>query len=339
SQAMGAFATPRGRTQEYAVAIIAAGMSGVYCGWRLIGADGSPRPRYARLVVCERSPRIGGRLNTLVPPRMPNLRAEIGGMRYTTTQPLIRSLVEKQLRLPWKGFPVSNPDSLNYLRGRHLHNSDFADPAKVPYNLLPFEQGKTGLQLILQGISAVVPGAERFTARDWQNVRERGTLDGCSFVSIGLLEYAHARAEHGGDITRHRRPWLRSSDLQLECRGGDDFLLFRLCTGCSIPHSSGGLHGSAGAACPRVSSRWWRDSTTTRAAELYVGSKASTISSNFRRDGSTRRNVGAAPTMSEESVRIGSKNLSVILAPIGFPVIAIAPMPFVLNSMRLRTCT
>src|SRR5262249_26367303 len=109
-----------------------------------------------------------------------------GGMRYTTTQPLIRSLVENQLRLPWKGFPVSNPDSLNYLRGRHLHNSDFADPAKVPYNLLPSEQGKTGLQLILQGISAVVPGAERFTARDWQNVRERGTLDGVPLYQLGF---------------------------------------------------------------------------------------------------------------------------------------------------------
>src|SRR5262249_31486872 len=136
-----------------------------------------------------------------------------------------------------------------------------------------------------------------------------GNTRRCSFVSIGLLEYAHARAEHGGDITRHRRPWLRSSDLQLECRGGDDFLLFRLCTGCSIPHSSDGLHGSAGATRPRVSSRRRRDSTTTRAAELYVGSKASTISSNSRRDGSTRRNVGAsshsghAPTVSRTGRR------------------------------------
>jgi monoamine oxidase len=186
SQVMWACATPRGWTQEYDVAIIGGGISGVYCGWRLIGADGNSRPRSARLVVCERSPRIGGRLNTLVPPKMPNLRAEIGGMRYTTTQPLIRSLVEKQLRLPWKGFPVSNPNTLNYLRGRHLHNSDFADPAKVPYNLLPSEQGKTGLQLILQGISTVVPGAERFTARDWQNIRERGTLDGVPLYQLGF---------------------------------------------------------------------------------------------------------------------------------------------------------
>jgi NAD(P)-binding Rossmann-like domain len=78
SQAMGAFATPRRRTEEYDVAIIGGGISGVYCGWRLIGADGNPRPRAARLVVCERSTRIGGRLNTLVPAKMPNLRAETG---------------------------------------------------------------------------------------------------------------------------------------------------------------------------------------------------------------------------------------------------------------------
>ena len=38
-----------------------------------------------------------------------------------------------------------------------------------------------------------------------------------------------------------------------------------------------------------------------------------------------------------ESARIGSRNLSGILALIGFPAIATAPMPFVLNSMRLLT--
>ena len=41
--------------------------------------------------------------------------------------------------------------------------------------------------------------------------------------------------------------------------------------------------------------------------------------------------------MSEESARIGSRNLSAILALTGFPAIASAPMPFVLNSMRSLT--
>src|SRR5215831_8550397 len=41
--------------------------------------------------------------------------------------------------------------------------------------------------------------------------------------------------------------------------------------------------------------------------------------------------------MSEESARIGSRNLSAILAPIGFPVIAIALIPFDFNSMRSLT--
>src|SRR5262249_36907853 len=39
----------------------------------------------------------------------------------------------------------------------------------------------------------------------------------------------------------------------------------------------------------------------------------------------------------EESARIGSKNLSAILAPIGFPVIATAPMLFDLSSMPSLT--
>src|SRR6185503_10494842 len=47
------------------------------------------------------------------------------------------------------------------------------------------------------------------------------------------------------------------------------------------------------------------------------------------------RSMTAMP--SEESARIGSKNLSAILAPIGFPAIAIAPMLFDFNSMRSLT--
>src|SRR3989337_2224787 len=39
----------------------------------------------------------------------------------------------------------------------------------------------------------------------------------------------------------------------------------------------------------------------------------------------------------EESARIGSKNLSATFAPIGSPVIAIVPMPFDFNSMRWLT--
>src|SRR5262245_45022420 len=34
--------------------------------------------------------------------------------------------------------------------------------------------------------SAVVPGAEGFTARDWQNVRERGTLDDVPLYQLGF---------------------------------------------------------------------------------------------------------------------------------------------------------
>ena len=48
-----------------------------------------------------------------------------------------------------------------------------------------------------------------------------------------------------------------------------------------------------------------------------------------------KRSMTAMTT--EESARIGSRNLSAILALTGFPAIAIAPMPFDLNSMRWLT--
>ena len=47
--------------------------------------------------------------------------------------------------------------------------------------------------------------------------------------------------------------------------------------------------------------------------------------------------ISMTAMMSEESARIGSRNLSAILALTGFPAIAPAPMPFVLNSMRSLT--
>ena len=132
------------------VAIVGGGVSGVYTGWRLLTSDlsKSELSQFAdesgklNVQVFELSDRIGGRLISLDPPEMNGIKAEFGGMRYLTNQPLVSGLIDK-LGLANKAFPVSGDENIYYLRGKHLRHRDFKNPKDVPYRLSWQEQGKT----------------------------------------------------------------------------------------------------------------------------------------------------------------------------------------------------
>src|SRR5215468_9332574 len=120
-------------------AIVGGGVSGVYSAWRLKQA--SPG---AHIVVFEGSGHIGGRLLSVRPPDIPNMVAELGGMRILpAVQPRITRLLEELNRIlppseqiETYDFPVDQPQNIAYLRGVHLRLSDFtSEPNKVPYNL------------------------------------------------------------------------------------------------------------------------------------------------------------------------------------------------------------
>ena len=78
------------------VAIIGAGVSGVYSGWRLLTADPSRSDIVQPIVdqnngklsveIFELSERVGGRLLSITPPEMPDFKAEFGGMRFLNNQ-------------------------------------------------------------------------------------------------------------------------------------------------------------------------------------------------------------------------------------------------------------
>jgi monoamine oxidase len=154
------------------VAIVGGGVSGVYCGWRMLlaapeispvlkglgqrRAEGKPR-----IAVFEMSDRIGGRLLSVTPPGMPHVRCELGGMRYVSTQPLVSSLVEKKLGLPVKPFVVGRPENFAYLRGKQVRNTEFSDPNKVPYNLDWAERGYGPGDLLGFAVDQVIPGATK----------------------------------------------------------------------------------------------------------------------------------------------------------------------------------
>ena len=92
-----------GASPHYDIAIVGGGISGVYTGYRLLSADLSASPQLKawagstgklKVGLFEGSERIGGRILSAQPPGMPHVTCELGGMRYMSSQPLIRGLVE-----------------------------------------------------------------------------------------------------------------------------------------------------------------------------------------------------------------------------------------------------
>jgi hypothetical protein len=179
------------------VAIVGGGVSGVYSAWRLIDCDpskseilkdwaGKRRNGKLKIGVFERSDRIGGRLLSVTPPGMPSMRAELGGMRYLSTQILIRSLVEKKLNLKTYDFPVSDPKNIVYLRGVHLREADLLDSKKVPYNMNWQERGKTAGMLIAHAIEQIVPAALKIPHSEWREKKQTLEFDGRKLYEQGF---------------------------------------------------------------------------------------------------------------------------------------------------------
>jgi monoamine oxidase len=149
-------------TENVDIAIVGAGVSGVYSAWRL-------KTKYPKkkIVLFEASDRIGGRLLSVQPPDIPNMVAELGGMRVLpAVQPLIMALIDQlNERLPsgqqveLYPFPVDQPQNIAYLRGVYLRLADFtAQPDKVPYRLSFLEHGQTSGAILVNAIAQIVPG-------------------------------------------------------------------------------------------------------------------------------------------------------------------------------------
>jgi monoamine oxidase len=162
------------------VAIAGAGVSGVYVGWRLLtGArpDGAaPPPRRVEIFEC--SERVGGRLLSVQPPGIPNTWCELGGMRYMSSQPLVRSLIENRLNLPTQPFPVDEPENLNYLRGKHVRNADLIKPGILPYDLSWSEKGQDPSSLLANAVDRLIPGVTQMPGYQLREFLATYTIDG-----------------------------------------------------------------------------------------------------------------------------------------------------------------
>jgi len=143
------------------IAIVGGGVSGVYSAWKL-------KQKYPdkTIEVFEGSDHIGGRLLSVKPPCIPDMVAELGGMRVMSTQIKINALIhELNTQLPddkkivLYPFPVDQNQNIAYLRGVHLRLSEFTtNPDKVPYQLSFLERGNTSGSIITNALEQIVPG-------------------------------------------------------------------------------------------------------------------------------------------------------------------------------------
>jgi monoamine oxidase len=171
------------------IAIVGGGVSGIYSAWRLKKAD----PK-RKIVLFEGSNHVGGRLLSVTPPDIPNMVAELGGMRILpAVQPLIKRLIDvlNQELPPGKkielyDFPVDEPQNIAYLRGVYLRLSDFTTkPDKVPYHLSFLERGGTAGGIIVSAIEQIVPG---ITNPDLDEYERRQMARGASFAGVPLYK-------------------------------------------------------------------------------------------------------------------------------------------------------
>lgn len=110
------------------VAVVGAGVSGVYTAWRLL-ESGARRD----VAVFEAGTRIGGRLFSVTVPGAPHLPLELGGMRFLDSQRRVVGLVQ-ELGLRSRPLAVDDPNGANlgYLRGTHFTAADWYRPAFDP---------------------------------------------------------------------------------------------------------------------------------------------------------------------------------------------------------------
>ncbi|MFT5453777.1 MAG: hypothetical protein ACI9K2_000251 [Myxococcota bacterium] len=161
---------------ELDIAVVGGGVSGAYSAWRLQQAVGAEQ----RIALFEYSDRIGGRLYTVTMPGLPNVKAEVGGMRYIPDEHIMVASLVTKLGLQTQDFPMGAPApvgaqcNLFYLRGKHFRLKDLSDPEVVPYNLAWSERGLGPTNLQVQVMNAIYPGMADLSVCDQMRIEAFG---------------------------------------------------------------------------------------------------------------------------------------------------------------------
>lgn len=143
-------------SKQQSMVIAGAGVSGLYAAWRLVRSGHDP----AGISVLETSDRLGGRLWSLQLRDSNSLPAELGGMFFNDQQPLVYGLCKTVFDLPMA--PVSPVPDFAWLRARRFTVAQFADPAILPYQLAPDEQGLSYGALLMLAVERIAPDIKNY---------------------------------------------------------------------------------------------------------------------------------------------------------------------------------
>jgi len=175
------------------VAIVGAGASGLYSGYRLLnGTNKKGKNPNLDINIFELSDRIGGRLESVKLPGM-NVVGELGGMRYMTEQKIVTALIEDvfstQYGLNAVDFPMGNDNHhLFYLRKQRFFASRFSqseitgEAFETRYFVEDKYKGKSSDTIFTDIISEVLEKdgyslkeiqASQSPRREWNKVKQK----------------------------------------------------------------------------------------------------------------------------------------------------------------------
>lgn len=187
------------------VVVVGAGPGGAYAAWRAVtgatapGSPLPPAPGQRRVVLVEASPRVGGRLESIVAPGTNGLVAEFGGMGFTGNDTIFTALVDQVFKLPARTFAMT--PNLAYVRGVRLGSAQSRDPSQLPYRLEPAEQAviqglPPGLPkitgpaaLVAWAADRAIPGCLSFTPAQWEAAKRTVVFDGRSLRDLGFWNF------------------------------------------------------------------------------------------------------------------------------------------------------
>ena len=165
---------------ELDVAIVGAGAAGTYLAYRLIQA----RPDW-RIVIFERSHRIGGRLWSVHVDGLPH-PIELGGMRYMSGHPLVQSVVD-ELEIETRAFDPADQPERTFLRGISGRSPDDPEGGRG-YDLPAGEAGRSAADLMGDAFLKIVPQARELDEAGWRRHRAMATFEGRELTDWSIAE-------------------------------------------------------------------------------------------------------------------------------------------------------
>lgn len=188
---------------EIDVAIIGAGIAGLYSGWRLRTGTFAEQAGYSKPPVThvfELGSRVGGRLVTAFLEGMPHVRCELGGMRYIMgkgkpppTNPLPgHQMVHRlgaKLGLTSIPFAMGDGNTLYYTRRHRFRVKDIHAGFPLPYGLEAWEQRKSDddlFAIIVKDVLARFGAPEPKNRKEWSDLKQRLTFHGRPIYALGF---------------------------------------------------------------------------------------------------------------------------------------------------------